>query len=474
VEPGEGDSARREPIDIAWASLTFLVPAIVSLLSKMGAIDLAYHIRAGEDVLQGNIPRVDTYTFTFPGTPWLDQQWLAQAIFASLHRLGGWPLILAVQGILVGISTWLVYLAVRETGARPRTASLLALGGFVVATPALGMRPQLLAVPLFATLLWITAGRRAHPGRLWLAPLLAALCANVHGSFVLFPVVLGLAWLEDRRRQDPSAPRTLVIAACTGVATLVTPFGPAVWLYVYNVSTNPVIRTTITEWAPLTLSTVPGWLAIGSALAIVAYLARRGRPTPWTALLALGIFFLLALSAQRAIVWWAMVAPIVVAASFPKATVAPAKQETRVATLPAYVIVGTLVAGLIVFAPWWRGDSYDRFLTAAPPGLTQAAADHLAPGTRTLVYQPWGSWFEFALPDVPVFVDSRIEIVPSDVWRDYGQVAFSGAEWKDTLSRYDVQAIVASADWNLLPQLRTDPGWHEIYSDEDGSLFVRA
>lgn len=476
METSPADSvARRDPIDIAWASLTFLVPAIVSLLSKMGAIDLAYHIRAGEDVLHGNIPRVDTWTFTFPGTAWLDQQWLAQGIFASLYRVGSWPLLLAAQAILVGISTSLVYLAARATGARVRTASLLALGGFVVATPALGMRPQLLAVPLFAILLWITASRRTHPGRLWLAPLLACLCANIHGSFVLFPLVVGLAWLEDRRRRDPSAQRTLLIVACTAVATIVTPFGPGVWFYVYNVSTDPVIRTTITEWAPLTLSTVPGWLAIGSALAIVAYLARRGRQTPWTTLLTLGIFFLLALSAQRAIVWWAMVAPVVVAASLAEATAEPAaKPETAPARLPAYVIVGTLVAALLVLAPWWRGDSYDRFLTAAPPGLTQAAADHLAPGTRTLVYQPWGSWFEFALPNVPVFVDSRIEIVPDDVWRDYGQVAFSGADWKDTLARYDVQAIVASADWNLLPMLRADPGWHEVYSDDDGALFVRA
>jgi len=474
VETSPADTDRRAPIDIAWASLTLLVPAVVSLLSKMGAIDLTYHIRAGEDVLHGNIPRVDTWTFTFPGTPWLDQQWLAQASFALIHRLGGWPLLLATQGILVGLSTWLIYLAARAAGAPPRTASLLALAGFIVASPALGMRPQLLAVLLFATLLWITASRRAHHARLWLAPLLAAVCANVHGSFVLFPLVVGLAWLEDRRRKDPAAPRTLLIAACTAAATVLTPFGPRVWFYVYDVSTNPVIRTTITEWAPLTLSTVPGWLAIGSALAIVAYLSRCGRPTPWTRLVTLAIFFLLALSAQRAIVWWAMVAPVVVAASLAEETTErPSNRQTVASRLPAYVIVGTLAAALVVLAPWWRGESYDRFLTAAPPGLTQAAADHLQPGTRTLVYQPWGSWFEFALPTLPVFVDSRIEIVPSDVWNDYGQVAFAGADWKEALARHDVEAIVASSDWHLLPMLRADPGWREVYSDEDGVLFVR-
>ena len=130
---------------------------------------------------------------------------------------------------------------------------------------------------------------------------------------------------------------------------------------------------------------------------------------------------------------------------------------------------------ILILAPWWRGSSYYRFLVAAPPGLTAAAQAHLQPGTRTLVHQPWGSWFEFALPDIPVFVDSRIEIIPADVWHDYGEVGFSGAQWKDVLDRWDVQAIVASADWELLPVLEAPgSGWRLVYQDDDGALFVRA
>ena len=90
------------------------------------------------------------------------------------------------------------------------------------------------------------------------------------------------------------------------------------------------------------------------------------------------------------------------------------------------------------------------------------------------MHQPWGSWFEFALPDLPVFVDSRIEIIPSDVWHDYGQVGFSGAEWQEVLDRWDVQAIVAAADWDLLPVLEAPgSGWRLVYQDDDGALLVR-
>jgi hypothetical protein len=456
--------------------VTFLVPMIVSLLSKMGAIDLAYHIRAGEDVLRGNIPRFDTYTFTVAGTPWLDQQWLAQGVFALVYRAGGWPLLLALQSVLVGLTFWLVYLAARASGASARSASALTIAGFLVASPGLGMRPQLLALPLFGALLWVTAGRALRPGRLWLAPVLAMLCANVHGSFTLFPLVLGLAWLEDRRLRDPRASRTLLIGAVTVGATFLNPFGPVVWKYAYDLSTNPVIRDTISEWAPLTLATVPGWFAIISAFAVVGYLVRRTRPTPWTALVTLGLFILLALSAQRAIVWWGMVAPVVLASLLrPDPPEEPAPVDSsRPARLPAFVIIATLLLGVVALAPWWRGTTYEHFLVAAPPGLTDAARENLPPGTRTLVHQPWGSWFEFALPDIPVFVDSRIEIVPEDIWRDYGQVGFAGASWRDVLDKWDVQAIVASKDWKLLPKLEEPgSGWREVYADDDGALFLR-
>jgi hypothetical protein len=188
----------------------------------------------------------------------------------------------------------------------------------------------------------------------------------------------------------------------------------------------------------------------------------------------LAVFLLLALSAQRAIVWWGMVAPVVVAGLMPerpRATVAE-KPTSRGAAAPAYAIVAALLIGVAVLAPWWRGSSYDRFLAAAPPGLTDAARA-LPAGTRVLVHQPWGSWFEYELPELPVFVDSRIEIVPKDIWHDYGQVGFAGADWKDVLDRWDVQAIVAASDWDLLEDLKDDPDWRVAYSDEDGYLFVR-
>src|SRR2546422_766618 len=80
---------RRRPIDLAWASLVVLVPVVVALLSRMGTTDLTYHIRAGDGILATHsLPRVDTYTFSVAGRPWLDQQWGAQIVLPGSRSSG--------------------------------------------------------------------------------------------------------------------------------------------------------------------------------------------------------------------------------------------------------------------------------------------------------------------------------------------------------------------------------------------------
>ena len=87
-----------------WAVLAILLPALAALIANLSSVDLAYHLRAGGDILGGaGIPRADAWTFTALGQPWLDQQWGAQVILAAVYRLAGWTGLVLLRALLVGL-----------------------------------------------------------------------------------------------------------------------------------------------------------------------------------------------------------------------------------------------------------------------------------------------------------------------------------------------------------------------------------
>ena len=209
------------------------------------------------------------------GTPWTDQQWLAQVLLALGFRAGGWELLVVLRAVLVSASFGLLAATAMARGARTRTASILSLVAFALAAPALALRPQLFAIAIFAALLLLVARRHRNPRLVWLAPLLVIAWANSHGSFVLAPLVLGYAWLDDLVRGRP-ARATFALLVVGTAATLVNPFGTGAWAYAAGIGANPAIAGQVTEWQRTTPFTVPGLLFYVSAAAALA-LAVRGR-----------------------------------------------------------------------------------------------------------------------------------------------------------------------------------------------------
>jgi len=138
-------------------------------------------------------------------------------------------------------------------------------------------------------------------------------------------------------------------------------------------------------------------------------------------------------------------------------------------------VIGAIAGAALVLVPWWRSPSDAELVTEAPVGLS-AATSQLPAGSRLLAPQPWGSWFEFASPSTPLFVDPRIELYPPGVWSDYLTVRTAGTGWREILDRYGVEAVVVDRrTWGpLLAEMQADPSdWRLASEDEDGVLFVR-
>jgi hypothetical protein len=462
-----------------WASFAVVLPVVAALAATLSAVDLAYHLRAGDQIVAGGgIPRVDTFTFTAAGREWIDQQWGAQVILATTYRLGGWVGLVVLRAALVGVLFGLIFLACRLRGADIRLAAGLSLAAFIVAAPALALRPQLLGMVLLAVTLVLVAVRRQHPRLFYLVLAVVVIWANVHGSFFLGPLVIGLAWLEDVHERAPAASRTLVIAVVAALATVVNPFGLAVWAYAVGLSINPEVTARISEWQPTTLRTIPGILFFASTLGVVVILARRGRPSGWPTLAWLGVFFVVGAYAIRGVAWWPIGAAFALAGVFGRGAESPEMPTPPMGRRINVGIVAALVVAGIVLLPIWRATdpatgAPTGGLTDAPSGVTATLRTEQRPGDRVFNPQPWGSWFEFATPELPVAIDSRIELFPVETWEQYETVASGGGGWQAVLDHWGVTIVVAGPrDAALIARLHGN-GWRDIYVGPDGTILRR-
>jgi hypothetical protein len=457
-----------------------VIPVMVVAGTRLPMIDLAYHLRAGDIMFDTHaLLRTDVFSAVAYGKPWLNQQWLAQLVLATAFRLGGWFGLVALRALLGALVLSFVFLACRAAGAATKRAAWLTLGTGFLLLAGFMLRPQLLGMVCFAVTAWLVARRRTHPEGVWIVIPITILWANLHGSFFLAPLLLGLAWVEDRWVRGRGA-RPLFLA-CLGslLATIVNPYGWRVWSYAAGLATNPVIRSSITEWQPPSIGVYTGAAFFLSVVVVAALLiARVRRPVPWGSLLPLVIFMAIALAAIRGVHWWAMAAPIVLAGVL---EARPASTERRdPARVLNAAIVGLLALAVIGSVIQWvpyagRGMPTGGRLAYAPVGITRELQRTLGPGEVVFNAQKWGSWLEFEFPRSPVIVDSLVEVIPPSVWRNYYAVSRGVEGWQATLDAWDVDVAVLARDQQLglIPRMRADPGWRLVYEDAEGLIFRR-
>jgi hypothetical protein len=365
----------------------------------------------------------------------------------------------------------------------------------------------------------------------WLAvfPLGMAFWANCHGSFPLGLLIVGL-WVADEvwgavrggeggRGSARPLPRIAAAAsalALAAAASLLNPRGPGALSYLAGMSVHPVIQGMVPEWAPPTFSTLTGALFLTGLLATAALLAiSPRRPEPLELLLFLA-FGALGLRTVRGAIWFGLALapvwaahlsavfgtslrsvpdherPFVVSHEAKRSGVPKAQNGTPLRSVPDYergykrdlpatLLAVLLTAGALVTLPWFK----ERLpLPPAKAGLISAETPVAA--TEFLLRErlpgplfhamPFGSYLVWAAqPEYPVFVDSRIELYPVEVWLDYLHISAAGCGWEERLARYGVRTLMLSPQEQpaLVAAARASPRWRQVYEDTAAILFVR-
>ncbi len=463
-----------------WGVALFFLLAIFFLL-PVQPNDYWWYLRLGGDILRtGHIPAADSYSFTRAETPMVYHSWLSAVAFWALYRWGGPDLTVLARAVLLAATFTLVWGMAWRAGAGSRWGAVVAFGAAMLGSNNWAMRPQLFAYPLFALMLWeLWRWLRGEHPRPWLFFGLMALWVNLHGSFVLGFLLVGAALVGGDGARRPLA----ISLGMMTLASLLNPRGWGAWQYVWTLLRNPASRQLGAEWQPPTPETWQGalfFVVLILLIALIGWQMRRqevrlsGAEWLW-----LAGFGLMGLSAVRYGIWFALVAAPVAARLLAPGIPPRFRVETR--GIPA--LNGAFLALFIILpltllpnvrAGWWA-DAPPALSSDTPVAATQWLADHPELPGELWSDLTFSSYLIFALPERPVWIDTRFELYPLSQWEDYRAIAAARSGWESRLDAAGVSLLMLNpaATPDLIAAAAQSPRWQEVYRDDTAIIFEK-
>jgi hypothetical protein len=445
---------------------------------------------------------METFSHTMAGQAYDNYAafWLMEVAYYALFSTGGPALIVFFHSLLVTAAYVLLLRLCRQVSRSWRIAAASTFFAAVLGFESWNVRPQAIAFLAGVVVLSAIYGYRSYQ-RYWLLaipPVACLMWANSHGSFVIGLLMLGI-WLADETvtvlkirfgRRDGWAlariwPPALTLLA-SGIACLGNPRGIGTISYVLNLSGNPVIRSLVPEWAPPSFAERGGALFLVALLLSAILLAVSPRRPNSFQLLSYVTFGALALSSTRGVIWFGIVMAPVLADQLAAlndgwSRTNPARRASRDRPGLNYLFAAILCVGVLLALPWFK---HLLPLPSRKAGLISRETPVVAtqvllrehPPTSIFNEQGFGSYLIWAAqPEYPVFVDTRLELYPMEIWRDYLDISAARAGWQEKLTRYGVNTLMLSfkAQSNLIKAVRTSSNWRLLYEDDVAVIFER-
>jgi hypothetical protein len=484
--PGIGSRADAKIWTKVLSFPVFLAVALAAcvFLFDSGSIsdpDIWWHLRNAEVLVKNHaVVQHDFYSFTAHGSRWINESWLGELPYYAGWRWFGirgiYLVMLAeIELVLLGVFG-LAWLRSRNVKASFVACSLAVW----LATVSFGPRTLLAGwICLVAELLLLELFREGRDW-LWCLVPLFVLWANLHGSWLIGIVLFfvycacGLVegtWgrIEASRWNRAQLCKLITVAALSVAALFVNPYGFHLVTYPFEFAFQQKLNVgRVEEWASLDFHTPRGKVFfVVLAAILVSALARKCR---WR--LDEVAFLLIALYAALSYSRFLFLAGIILTPLLAR----------ELDFFPAYdghadkpwlnaILTLVILAGCCMRLPseelLWR-DTVRNYPVKALPYLKTLHA-----GSRVFNDYLWGGYLIWNVRDLPVFVDSRVDIFEyNGVFGDYLDVL----DMKNalaTLKKYDIRYVLFRRRSPLAYLLSNTSGWQQTYGDDTAVFFER-
>jgi len=493
-------------IFVALLGVFVLAPLSVRLLGDAG---IGWHIRAGQQILATHaIPRVDPFSSTMGGKPWLAWEWLYDLVVGQLEAtLGLNGVVWFTAVVIASVFAWTFRLLIRR-GTNMFVALLLVLLAVSASTIHFLARPHVVSWLFTLAWFWIlesTERESLAPDterwkRLWLLPPLMLLWVNVHGGFALGFVLLGIFWLaalwnwfrakENRIEevlQKLAAWKRARDLAWAGVlsaaASLVNPYGWKLHQHVYSYLSNRFLMDHIEEFQSPNFHGMAQSCFLALLLIVLAVLAIKGRELRMSEGLTVLFAVYAGLYASRNIPISAVLLVMVVGPLLPPLGLGQELQQ-RMAAIESE-LRGHVWPILIVVVTFWIAGTGGRLASSLgmqahfdarrmPVEAVSYLQKHEVKGP-VLSPDYWGGYLIYRLyPRTRVVVDDRHDLYGEEFFKSYLKMIHAEPDFEDFLLGREIGCLLLPRQSPLAIILLESRRWKVIYADETAVALAGA
>jgi hypothetical protein len=470
-----------------FVSLALIVPFFTQHHLINGDGDLARHLRHGLYMLQHHtLIWNDPFSFTRPGEPFVPFEYGSQLIYALVFEVGGLAGVSLLAGLLIGATYALLARLLLEREVDPLLVVLVTAAAAVLGFAHWIARPHLMSW-VAIVLLFGLVERKRRP-RIWIYPLLFALWANIHGGWLYGIALIGIYLVGHaleyrcfgRSAKDWDAVRDFARALkLASMATLATPMGFRVWRHLYAHLGDRYVIDHTGEFQSPDFHSLAAKVLLAIILGSMGALVVSRRRIHTTRLLVVMAGLWWALISGRNIPLFGITGLATIALhldrewrALPSQWLARRRAGFAAGSLNSstitWVLPCCLVFGVIAIGHgrlMGRQVLTDDFDGRVFPVAAVRAARAASLEGRIFADFTWGGYILFAWPQQRVFIDGGTDFYGSAVMRDYDRIAKLEPGWRDTMSRWRLDAVLTDSHSKLARELVRTPGWALWYCD---------
>ncbi len=411
--------------------------------------DFGWHLKLGSLIVKSGISYKDPFSYTMPSYPFIDHEWLSNILIdVSYSVLGmvGPALIYSLLPIII------FFIFLREHTFWKLWTTLFSVS---ILLPFFGIRTQV--VSWFFAFLLIEIGNN---DKLWLKyrkflPILFLFWANLHGSFFIGILIISIYILSRSIHEQKIKIFDIGIILMSSLVTLINPYGLNLWHEVYMQLSDPYLRSTISEWLPVTTNFNPAIrypiiiYAIFSAI-IVVFLSLKKKITIFQFII-FSLFFVMGFFSRRNIPLWVLVSLDTVAIGskyFFSSVIEPTGKRGKL-----FCIIFIILISIVFFTSIKTTiiSTYSSIEDFQYPKNAIPFIKKLHHTGHIFSAYGWGGYLIWKLPNQKVFIDGRM---PSWRWKspninesdwaflDFRKIISGDKNYRPFFKKYNIDIVV--------------------------------